>query len=112
FELDFFCDLTNGHNADVDELSKRRFISHFREIEEYFRSAYTLKKLDEFAEPDLSPEQRKQGGRAYFKLLIEGYLKDPALDGHFNRDLRDILDASKDEETGEPNPEIQRIVDV
>ncbi|MEQ8636401.1 methylation-associated defense system protein MAD7 [Gimesia maris] len=111
FDLNFFCDLTNGHNSDIDELSKQSFISHYQEIEEYFRSAYTLKKLDEFAEPDLSPEQRKQAGRAYFNLLL-GYLNNPGLDGHFNRDIRDILDACKDEETGDPDPEIQRIIDV
>src|SRR5690606_14137121 len=42
FDLDYFCDMTGGHDATVDELSKRRYIEHFREIEEYFKSAYFL----------------------------------------------------------------------
>ena len=112
FDLDFFCDLTNGHNSDVDTMSKDRFISHFKEIEEYFRSGYKLKKLHDFAETYLTSDQRKQGGREYFNLLLGGFLKHDDLDGHFNRDLRDALDASKDEETDEPDPELQRIVDV
>ena len=49
FDLDFFCDMTGGHNDRVDELSKQRFIEHFKEIEQYFKSAFLMKKLRSYS---------------------------------------------------------------
>ena len=56
FEMDFFCDMTQGHSSDVDDLSKQRFIEHFKEVEQYFRTAYYMKKLDEFASAYMTME--------------------------------------------------------
>jgi hypothetical protein len=112
FQLDFFCDMTGGHDDRVDDLSKQRFIEHFKEIEQYFRSAYLMKKLEEFAGSYLSQDQRKQGGKSYIELLLTGYLKHKDLDGYFARDISAIQEASKDSETNEVNPEIDRIIQV
>lgn len=112
FQLDFFCDMTGGHDDRVDYLSKQRFIEHFKEIEQYFQSAYLMKKLEEFAGSYLSQDQKKHGGKAYIELLLTGYLKHKDLDGYFARDLSAIQEASKDPESGEANPEIDRIIQI
>jgi hypothetical protein len=112
FHLDFFCDMTGGHDDRVDDLSKQRFVEHFKEIEQYFRSAYLMKKLEEFAGSYLSQEQKKQGGKAYVDLLLTGYLKHKDLDGYFARDISAIQDAGTDSETGERNLDIERIIDI
>ncbi len=57
FALDLFCDMTGGHDEGVDGLSKQRFVEHFKEIEQYFKSAYLMKKLEEFAGSYLSHDQ-------------------------------------------------------
>ena len=112
FQLDFFCDMTGGHDDRVDDLSKQRFVEHFKEIEQYFRSAYLMRKLEEFAGSYLSQEQKKQGGKAYVELLLTGYLKHKDLDGYFARDISAIQEAGTDSETGERNPDIERIIDI
>jgi hypothetical protein len=112
FQMDFFCDMSGGHNERVDELSKQRFIEHFKEVERYFRSAYLMKKLEEFAGAYMTQDQKNQGGKAYIELLLTGYLKHRDLDGYFARDISTIQEAGTDSETGERNPEIERIVEI
>ena len=112
FALDLVCDLTNGHDATVKELSESCFINFFKEVEQYFRSGYTLKKLEEFAETYLTSEQRRQTGHEYLRLLLEGYRNHADLNGYFNRDIHAVFEASRDEETGEPDEDIRRIIDV
>lgn len=101
FQMNFFCDMTGGHNPVADDLSKQRFIEHFREIEQYFKSAFLMKKLEEFAGSYLSREQKQQRGRAYIELLLTGFLKHTHLDGYFSRDIQEARQNSYDEETGE-----------
>ena len=112
FDLDLFCDLTHGHDPEVKALSESRYMECFKEVECYFRSGYILKKLEEFATSYLDLKQRQQTGKAYLKLLLDGYRKHSDLNGHFNRDIQNIIEASRDPITGDPNPDIQRIVDV
>ena len=112
FDLDFFCDMTGGHDPTVDDLSKRRYIEHFREIEEYFKSAYFLKKLEEFAGSYLTQEQKQQKGPAYLQLLLTGFLKHEHLDGYFGRDIQEIRQNGYDEESEEYSPDVERIIDV
>ena len=114
FDLDIFCDMTNGHDPVVKELSEACYIDLFKEVEQYFRSGYYLKKLEEFASPSLDAKQREQTGREYVQLLLDGFRKHPDLDGFFTRDIAQVLKASKDGEDGEStlNADIQRIVDV
>lgn len=112
FNLDLFCDLTHGHDSEVKVLSESRYIENFKEIERYFRSGYILKKLEEFATCYLDQKQRQQTGKTYIKLLLDGYRKHADLNGHFNRDIQNIIEASRDPDTGDPNPDIQRIIDV
>jgi hypothetical protein len=112
FDLDFFCDMTGGHNEKVDALSKQRFVEHFKEVEQYFKSAFTMRKLEDFAGPYLSSDQKKERGREYIRLLLTGYLKHKDLDGHFNRDIQSVREAGKEEETGQYNPEVERIIEV
>ncbi len=112
FDLDFFCDMTNGHHAVVDDLSKRRFIEHFKEVAQYFKSAYLMRKLEEFAGPSLTSEQKKERGRPYINLLLTGFLKHKDLDGHFNRDIQQVRQNGHDEETDKYNPEVERIIEI
>lgn len=112
FELDFFCDMTGGHHDRVDELAKQRFTEHFKEIERYFKSAYLMKKLDDFAGSYLTPDQKKGGGKAYISLLLKGFLNHKDLDGHFNHDILDIRKAAYDDDSQEYNPEIERIIAI
>lgn len=112
FELDFFCDLTGGHHERVDELAKQRFTEHFKEVERYFKSAYLMKKLEEFAGGYLTPDQKKSGGKAYIELLLKGFLKHKDIDGYFARDIQAIRQAGYDEESGEYNPEVERIIAI
>jgi len=112
FDLDIFCDLTSGHDDVVDELAKSRFVAHFKEIEQYFKSAYFMKKLEDFAQPSLSHEQRQQKGRQYIELLLKGFGHSQMRDGHFNRDIQEIRERGRDEETNDPNPEVERIIDI
>lgn len=44
--------------------------------------------------------------------MLDGYRKHADLNGHFNRDIQNIIEASRDPDTGDPNPDIQRIIDV
>lgn len=112
FALDFFCDMTQGHSSVVDDLSKRRFIEHFNEIEQYFRSAYIMKKLEEFAGPYLTPQQKSLRGRDYVGLLLKAYKKHPDQDGYFARDIQTIRENGRDQETGEYNREVERVIDI
>lgn len=112
FDLDIFCDLTNGHDNVVDEIAKGRFVAHFKEVEQYFKSAYFMRKLEDFAQPSLSQEQRQQKGQRYVELLLKGFGPGPMRDGHFNRDIQDIRERGRDEETNEPNPEVERIIEI
>lgn len=112
FDLDFFCDLTNGHDPVVDELAKARFTAHFKEIEQYFKSAYLMKKLEEFAGSYLSAEQKKERGRAYVSLLLKGFRNHPDRDGYFARDIQAIRENGYDEETEEFNSEVERLVEI
>ena len=112
FAMDFFCDMTGGHNATVDELSKRRFVEHFREVEQYFKSAFFMRKLEDFAGSYLSPDQKKQRGRAYIELLLKGFLKHRDLDGYFARDIQEVRQNGYDDETGQYNPDVERIIDI
>lgn len=112
FDLDLFCDLTNGHDPVVDELAKNRFIAHFKEIEQYFRSAYLMKKLEDFAGSYLTPEQKKERGRAYVDLLLRGFRNHVDRDGYFARDLQEVRDRGYDEETEQYNPEVERIIEI
>lgn len=112
FDLDFFCDMTGGHNALVDHLSKCRYIEHFREVEEYFKSAYFLKKLEEFAGSYLTQDQKQQRGQAYLQLLLAGFLKHDHLDGYFARDIQEVRQNGYDEESDEYNPDVERIIDI
>ena len=108
FELDIFCDLTGGQNAEVVELSRERFSRHFKEVERYFKSAYILRKLDDFASSWLTTEQKKLRGPAYIEAILD-HLKNPDINGHFNRDLQDVIEAGRDED-GQEHPDIARIV--
>lgn len=114
FDLNLLCDLTNGHDAVVKELGETYYNDLFKEVEQYFRSGYYLKKLEEFATPSLDPKQREQTGREYIQLLLDGFQKHPDLDGFFTRDIYQVIEASKDEEDegSTLNADIQRIVDV
>ncbi|MDB5776782.1 MAG: hypothetical protein JWP38_2915 [Herbaspirillum sp.] len=112
FDLDFFCDLTNGHDLVVDELAKNCFTSHFKEIEQYFKSAFYMKKLEDYAGPSLSPEQRKERGRPYVELLLKAFGPSAMRDGHFNRDIQDIRERGFDEETEQYNPEVEQIIEI
>ena len=112
FELDIFCDMTGGHNPTVDALSKRRFIEHFKDVERYFKSAYLMKKLEEFAGSYLSAEQKKERGRPYIELLLKGYRTHKDLDGYFGRDIQTVRQNGYDAESGEYNQDVERIIDV
>lgn len=112
FDLNLFCDLTNAHDPVVKELSENCYMDLFKEVEQYFRSGYYMRKLEEFSASYLDSKQRQQTGREYLKLLLDGYRNHKHLDGHFNRDILDVISAGLDEETEEPNADIQRIIDV
>jgi len=112
FELDFFCDMTNGHNAVVDDLAKQRYIEHFKEVEQYFKSAYFMKKLEEFAGSYLAPDQKQQRGPEYVKLILKGYRNHRDLDGYFARDIQHVREAGYDEESKQYNPEVDRIISI
>lgn len=112
FAMDFFCDMTQGHSTLVDELSKRRFIEHFKEIESYFRSAFYMKKLEEFAGPYLTPQQKSLRGRDYIELLLKGFKSHSDQAGYFARDLQAIRENGRDPETGDNNPEVERIIEI
>jgi len=72
FRSGFLLRLDEWHDPTVDELAKAHYTAHFKEIEQYFKSAYLMKKLEEFAGSYLSAEQRKERGRAYIDLLLKG----------------------------------------
>ena len=112
FDLDLFCDMTGGHDAVVDSLSKRCYIERFREVEEYFKSAYFLKKLEEFAGSYLTQDQKQQRGQVYLQLLLTGFLNHVHLDGFFGRDIQEVRQNGYDEEADRYNPDVERIIDV
>jgi hypothetical protein len=111
FDLNIFCDLTSGHDSAVDSLAKRRYTEVFREIEQYFKSAYLIKKLDEFAGSYLTTEQKKLNGKQYFGVLLS-YLKHKDLDGYFNRDIQTIRQNGQDPDTGDYNQDVERIIEI
>lgn len=114
FDLNLFCDLTNGHDPTVKSLAERCYAGFFKEFETYFRSGYLMKKLDEFASSYLSDEQRKLRGRSYIELLL-GFRKHSAIDGHFSRDVLDIITNSREADgNGESknHEDVQRIIDI
>lgn len=114
FDLNLFCDLTNGHDATVKAAAERCYASLFKEFETYFRSGYIMKKLEEFASSYLVDDQKKLRGRAQVELLL-GFRKHPALDGHFSRDVLDVVTNSRDSgDDDEPkeNNDVQRLVDI
>lgn len=112
FDLDFFCDLTAGHDPIVDDLAKSRFTTHFKEIEQYFKSAYFMRKLEDFSGSYLTPEQKKERGRAYVELLLKGFRNHPDRDGYFARDIQAVRENGYDEETEQYNPEVEWIIDI
>lgn len=112
FDLDFFCDLTNGQDAVIDELAKGRFTAHFKEIEQYFKSAYFMRKLEDFAGSYLTADQKRERGRAYVDLLLKGFRGHPDRDGYFARDIQAVRENGFDEETEQFNPEVERIIDI
>jgi hypothetical protein len=112
FDLDFFCDLTNGHDETVDKLAKDCFTSHFKEIEQYFKSAYLMKKLEDFAGSYLTPEQKKGRGRAYVDLLLKGFRNHADRDGYFARDIQAVREHGYDDETKQYNPEVEQIIEI
>ena len=112
FDLDIFCDLTNGHDPVVDGLSKASYTADFKEIEQYFKSAYLMRKLEDFAGSYLTAEQRKERGRSYVDLLLKGFRNHRDRDGYFARDIQNIRDNGYDEETGQYNPEVERIIEI
>ncbi|MCO6042669.1 hypothetical protein NG895_02005 [Aeoliella sp. ICT_H6.2] len=112
FTLDIFCDMAGGHHEQVDSIAKQRFTEHFKDVEKYFKSAYLMKKLEEFAGGYLTPDQKKGGGKAYIELLLKGYLNHKDIDGYFARDIQAIRQAGYDEESGEFNPDVERIIAI
>ena len=112
FELDFFCDMTNGHNLVVDELAKRRYVEHFKEIERYFKSSYFMKKLEEFAGSYLSPDQKEQRGQDYVCMLLNNFRNHRDLDGYFARDIQHVREAGYDDESKLYNPEVERLINI
>lgn len=111
-EMGFFCDMTQGHSIKTDDLSKRCFIEHFKDIEQYFRSAYFMRKLEEFASSYLTMEQKKLRGHEYIDLLLKGFKTHPSQDGFFAHEIISIRENGKDEETGEYNQDVERIIEV
>jgi hypothetical protein len=111
-EVGFFCDMTQGHSSKADDLSKRCFIEHFKDIEQYFRSAFFMRKLEEFASSYLTMEQKKLRGHEYIDLLLKGFKTHPSQDGFFAHQIFSIRENGKDEVTGEPNHDVERIIDV
>ena len=112
FDLALFCDLANGHDDLLKDLGETCYQDLFKEVERYFRSGYVLRKLDEFASSYLTPEQKRQTGKDYVLLLLEGFRDHPDLNGHFNRDINDVIQAARDPDTGEEDPDIARIIQV
>ncbi len=112
FDLDLFCDMTNGNDPVVKSLSERCYMEFFKELEAYFRSAYFFKKLEEFAESYLTQEQRNQSGKRFATLLLQGFRDHSDINGYFNRDIQQVIESCRDPETGEINQEVQRIIDV
>lgn len=112
FEIGFFCDMTQGHSSIADDLSKRCFIEHFKEIEQYFRSAYYMRKLEEFASSYLTMEQKKMRGHEYINLLLKGFKAHPSLDGFYALQINSIRENGSDEETGEYNQDVERIIGI
>jgi hypothetical protein len=49
YHPDIFVDLTNGQNDICDALAKEKVAKHYAIMQQYLRSHYKLKKLDEFA---------------------------------------------------------------
>ena len=112
FDLDIFCDLTNGHDPVVDEMAKRSFTAHYKEFEQYFKSAYYMKKHEEFAGSYLTTEQKKERGNTYIDLLLKGFSNHHDRDGYFARDIQNIRDNGRDEDTELFNPVIERIIEI
>ena len=77
FDLALFCDLANGHDDLLKDLGETCYQDLFKEVERYFRSGYVLKKLEEFASSYLTPEQKRQTGKDYVLLLLEGFRDHP-----------------------------------
>jgi hypothetical protein len=112
FRLDFFCDLTGGHDAKVKEMAEKRYTEHFKEVEAYFHSAYLMKKLEEFALSGyITKEQREMKGKDYVSLLL-GLMKHKDLEGFFAKNISDVQANARDDETGEDDPTIQRVIDI
>lgn len=112
FKLDFFCDLTGGHDQKVKEMAERRYTEHFKEVETYFHSAYLMKKLEEFALSGyVTAQQRETQGKDYINLLL-GLIKHNHLDGFFAAKINDVQTNARDDETGQDDPGIQRIIDI
>jgi len=112
FALDIFCDCANGHDATIDGLAKQSYLRHFKEVERYFRSAYLLKKLDEFANQYMTADQKRQSGPGYLDFLVQVFLSHKDLNGFFARDIEQVRQAGLDEETGEYNREIEATIDT
>lgn len=112
FDLGLFCDLANGHDETVKSLSETSYRDLFKEVERYFRSGYVFKKLEEFATSYLTAEQKRQTGKEYLRLLLEGFRQHPDLNGYFNRDIQDVIQAGRDAETNEDDPDIARVIAV
>lgn len=112
FELTLFCDLANGHDPTVKALSETCYQDLFKEVEGYFRAGFTLKKLEEFAASYLTPAQKKQTGKDYVGLLLEPFRDHQDLNGYFNRDINDVIQAARDPDTEEDDADIARIIEV
>lgn len=112
FDLELFCDLANGHDETVKAMSETCYLDLFKEVERYFRSGYVLKKLEEFASSYLTADQKRQTGKDYLRLLLEGFRAHPDIGGYFNRDIQDVVQAGRDTETDEEDADIARIIEV
>lgn len=112
FELTLFCDLANGHDPTVKALSETCYQDLFKEVEGYFRAGFTLKKLEEFAASYLTPAQKKQTGKDYVGLLLEAFRDHQDLNGYFNRDINDVIQAARDPDSEEDDADIARIIEV
>lgn len=114
FDLNLFCDLTCGHDDFVKNLAETCYNDLFKEVEQYFRSGYYLKKLEEFAASYLDQKQKEQTGRDYIQLLLDGFRKHEDLNGFFAHQVSAVLLAAKDEddEDNTLDTDIKRIVDV
>lgn len=98
---DIFVDLTNGQNETSDDLAKDNVARHYATMYRYFRSHYTLAKLDEFA--------RTFPGYAGALDELVKFLGHKDVDAFFRVKLSDV---TRIEDGEEQDPEIQAIVDL